>query len=155
MSNPQKPCDGLTHLHVHELLHRRAARPDLDDGSPRGEAMAKRRLKLHVRIPPYRPKRNSWRRELHEAIVAVQRQRGVQCEADDILELDVRLYMHADDLRSHDVDNRLKDVMDALQGCAGGPKTRRSLAAVIPNDRQIYRVVLEKGPASRPKSRPG
>jgi hypothetical protein len=44
----------------------------------------------------------------------------------------------------HDVDNRLKDCLDALQGCAGGSKKRRSLDPIIPNDRQIYRVVIEK-----------
>ena len=108
--------------------------------------MAKRRLKLHVRIPAYRSKRNSWRRKLHKAIVAARQQRRVRYLPDDILELDVRLYMRANDLKSHDVDNRLKDVMDALQGRAGGPKAKRSLAAVIPNDRQIYRIVMEKAP---------
>ena len=108
--------------------------------------MAKRRLKLHVRIPPYRPSRNAWRRELHEAIAAAQQKRRVRYSADDVLEIDVRLYMHSNDLRSHDVDSRLKDVMDALQGRAGGPKAKRSLAAVISNDRQIYRVVMEKAP---------
>lgn len=108
--------------------------------------MAKRRLKLHVRIPPYRPERSSWRRELHKAIVAVQQRRRVRYDTHDILELEVRLYMRTDDLKSHDVDNRLKDVMDALQGRAGGSKATRSLAAVIPNDRQIYRVVMEKAP---------
>jgi len=108
--------------------------------------MAKRRLKLHVRIPPYRPDRNSWRRKLHKAIIAAQRDRSVRYGADDVLEIAVRLYMRSKDLRSHDVDNRLKDVMDALQGRAGGPKAKRSLAAVIPNDRQIYRIVMEKAP---------
>jgi uncharacterized protein YfaA (DUF2138 family) len=52
--------------------------------------------------------------------------------------------MRANDLKWHDVDNRLKDVMDALQGRAGGSKVRRRLMAVIPNDVQIYRVVIAK-----------
>jgi hypothetical protein len=108
--------------------------------------VAKRRLKLHVRIPPYRPKRNSWRRKLHQAIIAAQTQRRVKYRPDDVLELDIRLYMQTRDLKSHDVDNRLKDLMDALQGRAGGPKAQRTLAAVIPNDRQIFRIVMEKAP---------
>ena len=108
--------------------------------------MAKRRLKLHVRIPPYRPTRNSWRRKLHRAIVAAQTQHRVKYAPDDLLELDVRLYMRAHDLKSHDVDNRLKDLMDALQGRAGGPKAQRRLAAVIPNDRQVFRILMEKAP---------
>jgi hypothetical protein len=45
----------------------------------------------------------------------------------------------------HDVDNRLKDILDALQGRAGGPKKKRTLEPIIPNDRQIYRVIMEKG----------
>ena len=47
-------------------------------------------------------------------------------------------------VRFHDVDNRLKDVMDALQGRAGGPKSRRPLPPIVPNDRQVRRVVVEK-----------
>ena len=44
----------------------------------------------------------------------------------------------------HDVDNRLKDIMDALQGRAGGPKNRKPLIPTITNDNQIYRVIIEK-----------
>lgn len=51
-------------------------------------------------------------------------------------------------LLSHDVDNRLKDILDALQGRVGGPKAIRTLAPIIPNDRQIYRVIIEKAPLS-------
>ena len=47
-------------------------------------------------------------------------------------------------LNWHDVDNRLKDIMDALQGRAGGSKKVRALSGIIPNDRQIFRIVIEK-----------
>ena len=106
--------------------------------------MSKRRLTLHVRIPPYCHPRNSWRRELHKAIVAAQQRHGVLYEAGDILELEIRLHMQSNDLKRHNVDNRLKDVMDALQGRAGGSKGKRNLMAVIRNDVQIYRIVIEK-----------
>jgi len=43
-----------------------------------------------------------------------------------------------------DADNRLKDIMDALQCRAGGSKKRRILSPIIPNDKQIYRVTVEK-----------
>jgi len=43
------------------------------------------------------------------------------------------------------VDNRLKDIMDALQGRLGGPKAVRRKRPVIVNDYQIWRVVIEKG----------
>jgi hypothetical protein len=35
----------------------------------------------------------------------------------------------------------LKDILDALQGRAGGSKKIRRLAPLIPNDSQIYRVI--------------
>ena len=45
----------------------------------------------------------------------------------------------------HDIDNRLKDIMDALQGHIGGTgKKRRALPALMPNDSQIFRATIEK-----------
>ena len=55
-----------------------------------------------------------------------------------------RLYVSGKSLKAHDVDNRMKDVMDALQGRAGGPKSERALAVIIPNDCQVYRVTMVK-----------
>ena len=49
----------------------------------------------------------------------------------------------------HDLDNRLKDIMDALQGRAGGGKALRTLDPVIPNDRQVFKVTIEKMPPPR------
>jgi Holliday junction resolvase RusA-like endonuclease len=60
------------------------------------------------------------------------------------LELSVTLYIPKRKLGWHDVDNRPKDIMDALQGRAGGPKNRRMIRAIIPNDNQIFRVTIEK-----------
>jgi hypothetical protein len=34
--------------------------------------------------------------------------------------------------------------MDTLQGRAGASKKVRTLSAIIPNDKRIYRVVIEK-----------
>jgi hypothetical protein len=62
----------------------------------------------------------------------------------DRLELIVTLYIRTDKIGWHDVDNRLKDIMDALQGRAGGPKAERALRPIIPNDSQIYIVKIEK-----------
>ena len=106
--------------------------------------MPKRALKLHVRIPEYRSPRNTWRRQIHAAATEVQQRRGIQFRTGDRLEVEVRSYLDGGALDWNDVDNRLKDVLDALQGRAGGPKAVRSLPALIPNDRQIYRVVIEK-----------
>ena len=106
--------------------------------------MPKPPLKLHFRIPPYRRPRNAWRRLIHAAAVEVQQRLGVRYAVTDRLELNVRLYLSGRALDVHDVDNRLKDVLDALQGRAGGSKAVHSLPPLIPNDRQIYRVVVEK-----------
>ena len=64
---------------------------------------------------------------------------------EDKLELIVRLYFDETKLSSIDIDNRLKDIMDALQGHVGGTgKKQRLLKPIIPNDSQIYRVKAEK-----------
>ncbi len=106
--------------------------------------MPNRPLKLHVRIPEYSSPRNSWRRKIHAAAMEVQNRSGLQYRPDDLLEIDVRLYLDGRALSRNDVDNRLKDVLDALQGRVGGPKAVRSLPPLIPNDCQIFRVVIEK-----------
>lgn len=106
--------------------------------------MAKRPLKLTLRIPPYKRPRNAWRETLHKAVLDVQRKSPVAYSENDKLEVEVRLYMNDLALRFHDIDNRLKDILDALQGRAGGSKKVRRLLPIIPNDNQIYRVVIEK-----------
>ena len=108
--------------------------------------MAKRPLRLAVRIPPYQSPRNSWRRAIQAAALDSQRRGGIRYRSGDQLEVRVRLYMEGSALTSNDVDNRLKDVLDALQGRAGGSKRRPSMRPIIPNDRQVYRVIVEKGP---------
>jgi hypothetical protein len=114
--------------------------------------MPKRPFKLKVRIPEYVAPRNSWREAIHRAVVEVQRQTSVRYEPDDRLEVELQLYFT--DTRAaeiHDVDNRLKDCLDALQGRVGGTKSkaRRALKPIVPNDRQIYRVVVQKCLAPR------
>ena len=111
--------------------------------------VAKRSLKLSARIPPYRAPRNAWRQRIHQAVVEATAQRGVSYRPSDRLEIHVRLYMSQGALTSNDVDNRLKDVLDALQGRAGGSKRTPTLRPIIPNDRQVFRVVIEKGPAPK------
>jgi len=106
--------------------------------------MAKRPLKLNIRIPPYENPRNAWRKKLHKIVLKRQRRSPVRYLEDDHLEVAVRLYISGSGLSIHDVDNRLKDILDALQGRAGGSKAKRTLLPIIPNDRQVYRVIIEK-----------
>ena len=106
--------------------------------------MPKRPLKLHVRIPSYQRPRNAWRKLIHAAIVDAQSRSSARYNTTDRLEVAVRFYMPASILTSNDVDNRLKDVLDAVQGRAGGSKRVRTLTPIVPNDRQIFRVIVEK-----------
>jgi Holliday junction resolvase RusA-like endonuclease len=106
--------------------------------------MAKRKTKLTIRIPPYKGPSNPWRRKIHR-IASLEAERAeVSYRSTDKLQLKVRLYLKDGALFSHDLDNRLKDIMDALQGRAGGSKKVRTLSAIIPNDSQIFRIIIEK-----------
>ena len=58
--------------------------------------------------------------------------------------MEVLFYFKGTALSFHDVDNRLKDVMDALQGRFGGPKSKKQKDPIISNDRQIFKVTVEK-----------
>ncbi len=85
-------------------------------------SMAKRPLKLLIRIPPYKNPRNEWRRLIHAEVMKVQRRSLVRYDTSDRLEFECLLHMNDRSFPIHDVDNRLKDILDALQGRAGGPK---------------------------------
>lgn len=106
--------------------------------------MAKRRQSLRVRIPPYLRPRNAWRESIHAEVMIVANSRGVTYLPEDKLELIITLYLDETALKFHDIDNRLKDIMDALQGRAGGSKSERHLSPIIPNDNQIFKVTIEK-----------
>lgn len=98
---------------------------------------------LKMRIPPYSHPRNSWRAQLNALLVDEARKRRLKYKKSDRLEVNVRLYMDTASLEIHDVDNRLKDILDAVQGRAGGSKAKRRFPAVIPNDSQIFRASIE------------
>ena len=107
--------------------------------------MHKRPLTISFRIPPYPSGRKlKWRHAIHAAALEACTRAGVTYAEDDRLEVHVRLYMDASLLASHDVDNRAKDVLDALQGRAGGSKRVRRLSAIIPNDNQVFKLVIAK-----------
>jgi Holliday junction resolvase RusA-like endonuclease len=109
------------------------------------KVLSKRQFKLHVRLPEYQLPRNSWRREIHKAVIKKMKETNVCYTDKDKLEVIVRLYFCDTRLLSMDIDNRLKDIMDALQGHVGGTgKKQRLLKPIIPNDSQIYRVTAEK-----------
>ena len=47
----------------------------------------------------------------------------------------------------HDVDNRLKDILDALQGRFRGPLGKK--LRLIPNDNKICKATIEKRPTPK------
>jgi len=113
-------------------------------GSTTPTEMAKRKFKIQFRIPPYVTPRNDWRRLIYKAARTEMRARQVTYQCDDKLAVEVVLYLDGAAICIHDVDNRLKDVLDALQGRMGGPKTVRRHQPLIPNDNQIFRVAVTK-----------
>jgi len=107
--------------------------------------MTKHSLMIKFRIPQYVTPRARWRKQIHGVAAETVRTAGVRYTSDDRLELDVRIYLTKPALALHDVDNRLKDIMDALQGHVQGTgKKARALPALIPNDNQVFRVIIEK-----------
>ena len=86
---------------------------------------------------------------MHAIMQSAAKSAAITYYPSDRLELKVRLYMEGGALSSQDVDNRLKDIMDALQGRAGGSKKIRQCTPIIPNDKQVYRVTVEKALAPK------
>ena len=78
------------------------------------------------------------------AFCAAQRERGVHFTNDDRLQIEVLFYLGEKGIEKHDVDNRLKDVLDALQGRLGGPKSKPQFRPIVPNDNRFFRIVAEK-----------
>ena len=107
--------------------------------------MSKRQYKLHIRLPEYKHPRNSWRCAINKVVVDAMKEKNVIYTSKDKLEIIICLYFDESKLKVVDIDNRLKDIMDALQGHVGGKgKKKRGLKPIIPNDSQIYRVIAEK-----------
>jgi hypothetical protein len=106
--------------------------------------MGKRSLKLSARIPNFMKDAEAWRRAIHAAVVEAQDRKNVRYSDSDKLEVTIRFHLRNPKLTILDLDNRLKDVLDALQGFIGEKGTSGVLRPIIPNDSQIYRLIAEK-----------
>jgi len=107
--------------------------------------MAKIRRTISTVLPEYQRDRNQWRRKILDLVLKARRKAGVSYGPDDRFEVVVLLYLKKGKRHDiHDVDNRLKDILDALQGRFGGPKSFHGKSRLIDNDRQVSRVVMEK-----------
>ena len=76
----------------------------------------------------------------------MQTRRGVGYRESDLLEVRISLALGDRALDIHEIDERVKDVIDALEGRIAGPRSRRRIAPIIPSSEQIRRIVLEKEP---------
>ena len=107
--------------------------------------MAKRRFSITVRLPAYARPRNEWRRRVHAAVLEALARRGVGYRDADRLELRISLALDGRPLALHAIDERVKDVIDALGGRIAGPRSTRRIAPIV-EDGQIARIVLETAP---------
>ena len=105
--------------------------------------MAKRRFTISATLPSYAPPRNEWRRRVHAAVLEAQTFRGVGYRDSDQLELRVSILLPSRPLDVHDVDERVKDIVDALEGRIAGRRSRRRIAPIVATG-QMRRVILEK-----------
>jgi hypothetical protein len=83
---------------------------------------------------------------VHGAVLDVQTRRGVGYRESDQLEVRISLPLGDRPLDMHEIDERVKDVIDALEGRIAGPRSRRRIAPIVPSADQIRRIVLEKEP---------
>jgi Holliday junction resolvase RusA-like endonuclease len=106
--------------------------------------VAKNRKTISIILPTYQKDRRQWRRDILDNVLGAALAAGVQYDREDHLEVVVLLYLKKGKrLLIHDVDNRLKDILDALQGKFRSSKSFTK-TPLIGNDNQIYRVLIEK-----------
>jgi hypothetical protein len=111
--------------------------------------MAKIAHTIRTLLPTYQKDRQQWRREILENVREAAARHGVQYEDDDLLEVEVVLYLKSGKRHDiHDVDNRLKDILDALQGRFRGYAANK-LPRLIANDNKVCRAVIEKRPTPK------
>ena len=99
-------------------------------------------IQVTALVPGYERNRYQWRRRILANVVRAARKAGVKYDDSHTFEVVVLLYLKKGKRHDiHDVDNRLKDILDALQGRFGGAQSKHRL---IENDRQVCRVIIEK-----------
>ena len=75
----------------------------------------------------------AWRRAINAAVAKTRAESGVRYEPTDKVEVHITFLLTGRKLSILDVDNRLKDVFDSLQGFIGDKGKRKELEAIIPN----------------------
>jgi Holliday junction resolvase RusA-like endonuclease len=111
--------------------------------------MAKIARTIRTSLPTYQKDRQRWRKEILANVREAAARRGVNYEDDDLLDVEVLLYLTRGKRHDiHDVDNRLKDILDALQGRFRGYSAKKH-RRLIANDNKICRAVIEKRPTPK------
>jgi len=109
--------------------------------------MAKARQIIRAVLPTYLKDRQKWRKQILENVRRAASEQGVEHPPDQLFEVEVLLYMTRGKRHDiHDVDNRLKDILDALQGKFRGAGKARPL---IKNDNKICKAIIEKRPTPK------
>lgn len=109
--------------------------------------MPKRKLKVVAKIENYLVSEVKWKSAIYNAVKKAQRAAGVVYYEDDKLEVEICFHLTGHKLTKLDIDNRLKQVGDALQGFLNDKGTLsngRKRKLIVPNDNQIYRWLAEK-----------
>jgi Holliday junction resolvase RusA-like endonuclease len=111
--------------------------------------MPKVRRTIRTLLPTYQKDRQQWRREILVNVRQAAARHGIQYEDDELLEVEVVLYLKSGKRHDiHDVDNRLKDILDALQGRFRGYDSSKA-QRLIANDNKVCRAVIEKRPTPK------
>lgn len=110
--------------------------------------MAKTHQTIRAVLPTYLKDRQEWRRQILIKVRGVADKNLIKYDSEQFLEVEVLLYMtRGKRYDIHDVDNRLKDILDALQGRFRGPLGKK--LRLIENDNKICRAVIEKRPTPK------
>ncbi|HXD30766.1 MAG TPA: hypothetical protein VN643_06605 [Pyrinomonadaceae bacterium] len=104
-------------------------------------------MKVVARIKNYLVDEVTWKHAIYNAVTKAQREAGVTYSDNDKLEVEICFHLTGFKLTKLDIDNRLKQVGDALQGFIndkGRLSNGRRRKPIVPNDNQIYRWSAEK-----------
>jgi Holliday junction resolvase RusA-like endonuclease len=111
--------------------------------------MSKTARTIRTLLPTYQKDRQKWRKQILSNVRKAAARTEVQYENDARLDIEVILYLtRGKRYEIHDVDNRLKDVLDALQGRFRGYSSNKE-HRLIANDNKICRAVIEKRPTPK------
>jgi Holliday junction resolvase RusA-like endonuclease len=110
--------------------------------------MAKIRQTIRAVLPTYLKDRQKWRKQILRNVRRVKEEKGIEYAPDQLFAVEVILYMDRGKRHEiHDVDNRLKDILDALQGKFLGSMGKK--VRLIENDNKICKATIEKRPTPK------